>query len=100
MIPYYYVIWLSLILFSIALYAIITHRDGITFLVSAEIILNASLINLVSASSYFDSLKGSSYALLVLVIAVIETVVVIGMLLVLSKKTGSVSFSNLRRTKG
>ncbi len=100
MIPYTDFAVLSAALFAIALYGILSHRNGITFIVSAEIMINAALINFVGAAASFGSLDGASYALITLVIAVLETVAIIGMLIIFSKKTGSVSFSSLRNFKG
>lgn len=100
MIPYSDFTILSGILFVIAIYGILSRRNGVTFIVSAEIIINAALINFIGASTVFDSLDSASYALIVLVIAALETVAIIGMLIVFYKRTGSVSFSELRNFKG
>lgn len=100
MIPYIDFAALSVALFVIAIYGIVSRRNGVTFIVSAEIIINAALINFVAAAASFGSLDGASYALLILVIAVLETVAIIGMLMAFSRRTGSVSFSALRNFKG
>ncbi len=100
MIPYNYFAILSVILFAIAIYGILAKRNGITLVISAEIIINAALINFVGASEVFNSYDGASYALIILIVAVIETVVFIAMLIILSKKTGSVSLSKLRKFRG
>jgi NADH:ubiquinone oxidoreductase subunit K len=100
MIPYNYFAILSVILFAIAIYGILAKRNGITLVISAEIIINAALINFVGASEVFNSYDGASYALIILIMAVIETVVFIAMLIILSKKTGSVSLSKLRKFRG
>ncbi len=100
MISYTDVLVLTGILFAVAIYGIVSRRNGITFIISAEIILNAALINFVAASSAFNSYDGASYALLTLVIAVLETVAIIGMLIVLGKRTNSVSLNKLRNFRG
>lgn len=100
MIPYIDFAILSSVLFAIAVYGIVSRRNGITFIVSAEIIINAALINFAGASGVFSSYDGISYALITLVIAVLETVAIIGMLIIFSRKTGSVSFSKLKELKG
>ncbi len=100
MIPYNYILILSGILFAIAIYGIVSRRNGITFIVAAEIIINAALINFVGASSAFNSYDGASYALITLVIAVLETVAIIGMLIVFSRRTNSLSFSKLKNFRG
>ncbi|MCL5101497.1 MAG: NADH-quinone oxidoreductase subunit NuoK [Candidatus Parvarchaeota archaeon] len=100
MVAYIDFVVLSSILFAIAIFGIISRRNGITFVVSAEIIINAAMINFVGASSAFNSYSGASYALITLVIAVLETVVLLGMLIIFSRKTGSVSFSKMKEFKG
>ena len=100
MIPYNYFVILSVILFAIAVYGILAKKNGITLVISAEIIINAALINFVGASGAFNSYDGASYALITLIMAVIETVVVIAMLIILSRRTGSVSLSELRNFRG
>ena len=100
MIPYNDLAIVSGVLFAIAIYGILAKRNGITFVISAEIIINAALINFAGASSVFDKLNGTSYALITLVIAVFETVAVIGMLIAFSRRTGSVSFSKMKNLRG
>jgi NADH-quinone oxidoreductase subunit K len=94
------VLFLSISLFAIGIYGIISKRNGLGILVSAEIIINASLLNFVAASSSFLSFSGVSYALLVLVMAVLEAVAFMGLLIAYYRKTSSVSLSKLRNYRG
>ncbi|MCL5009428.1 MAG: NADH-quinone oxidoreductase subunit NuoK [Candidatus Parvarchaeota archaeon] len=100
MIPYSYYAVLSSILFSIALFGVITRRNGITLIVSGEIIINAAMINFVAGSGGSGGMNGVSYALLILIIAVFETVAVISMLIALSRRTNSTSLQKLKSTRG
>ena len=100
MISYQNLTIVTSILFAVAVYGILSRRNGVTFIISAEIALNAAILNFVGGSDEFGSLGGASYALMVLVIAVIETVVIISMLITYYKRTGSISFSSLKNLKG
>jgi NADH-quinone oxidoreductase subunit K len=100
MIPYTDFAIVSSIIFVIALYGIITRRNGITLIVSGEIMINAALINFVAGSGEFNNLNGVGYALLTLIIAVFETVSVIAMLIALSRRTNSTSLQKLKNIKG
>ncbi len=100
MIPYSDFAIVSSIIFVIALYGILTRRNGITLVVSGEIMINAALINFVAASGKFGDLNGASYALLILIIAVFETVSIVAMLIALSRRTNSTSLGKLKNLRG
>ncbi len=100
MISYTNFLVLSIILFTIAIYGITTRRNGISFVVSTEIIINAALINFVYGAVSFNSIKGLGYAIVILIISVLETTIILSMLIIYNKRTGSLMFSKLRRIKG
>jgi NADH-quinone oxidoreductase subunit K len=91
---------LTTILFAIGLYGIISRREGISIIISSEIIVNAALINFISAANFYSNLNGVSYALITLIMVVFETVVFIALMVVFSRRTGSLSISKLGRYKG
>ncbi|EFD92488.1 MAG: NADH-ubiquinone oxidoreductase chain 4L [Candidatus Parvarchaeum acidophilus ARMAN-5] len=100
MIPESYFLLLTTILFAIGLYGIISRREGISIIISSEIIVNAALINFISAANFYSNLNGVSYALITLIMVVFETVVFIALMVVFSRRTGSLSISKLGRYKG
>jgi NADH:ubiquinone oxidoreductase subunit K len=100
MVPLSYILFLSVVLFAIGVYGVLSRKNGFGMLISAEIIINAALLNFVGASASLSSLSGASYALIILVMAVLEAVVFVGMLIAYSKKTSSVLLSKLRRFRG
>lgn len=95
-----YFLLLTAVLFAIGLYGIISRREGISIIISSEIIVNAALINFISAANFYSNLNGVSYALITLIMVVFETVVFISLIVVFSRKTGSLSISKLGRYKG
>ena len=100
MIPESYFLLLTTLLFSIGIYGIISRREGISIIISSEIIVNAAIINFISAANFYSNLNGVSYALITLIMVVFETVVFITLIVVFSRKTGSLSISELGRYKG
>ncbi len=100
MIPESYFLLLTTVLFAIGLYGILSRREGISIIISSEIIVNAALINFVSAANFYSKLNGISYALITLIMVVFETVVFIALIVVFSRRTNSLSISKLRRYKG
>jgi NADH-quinone oxidoreductase subunit K len=100
MIPESYFLLLTTLLFSIGIYGIISRKEGVSIIISSEIIVNAAIINFISAANFYSNLNGVSYALITLIMVVFETVVFIALIVVFSRKTGSLSISELGRYKG
>ncbi len=84
MIPLNHFIILSAILFCIGIYGVLTRRNVIGVLMSIELILNAANINLVAFNKYVDptSVLGQVFALFVVAIAAVGSVV--GLVLVIA----------------
>ncbi len=95
-----YFLLLTTVLFVIGLYGILSRREGISILISSEIIVNAAIINFISAANFYSKLNGVSYALITLIMVVFETVVFIALIVIFSRRTGSLSISKLGRFKG
>ncbi len=95
-----YFLLLTSVLFVIGLYGILSRREGISIIISSEIIVNAAIINFVSAANFYSALNGISYALITLIMIVFETVVFIALMVIFSRRTGSLSISKLVRYKG
>nr|WEG88287.1 NADH dehydrogenase subunit 4L [Amana kuocangshanica]WEG88369.1 NADH dehydrogenase subunit 4L [Amana kuocangshanica] len=94
-----YVLFLSVYLFSIGIYGLITSRNMVRALMCLELILNSVNINLVIFSDLFDSrqLKGDIFSIFVIAIAAAEAA--IGLAIVSSihhnKKSTRINQSNL-----
>ncbi|MDD5772782.1 MAG: NADH-quinone oxidoreductase subunit NuoK [bacterium] len=81
MIPLYYYTILSAVLFVIGLIGFLIRRNIILLFMSIEVMLNAVNINLVSFSSYYDSLDGQILSIFVMAIAAAEAAVGFGILI-------------------
>nr|YP_008081700.1 NADH-plastoquinone oxidoreductase chain 4L [Cymbidium sinense]YP_008081778.1 NADH-plastoquinone oxidoreductase chain 4L [Cymbidium tortisepalum]YP_009183410.1 NADH-plastoquinone oxidoreductase subunit 4L [Cymbidium ensifolium]YP_009239545.1 NADH dehydrogenase subunit 4L [Cymbidium kanran]YP_009723010.1 NdhE [Cymbidium sinense x Cymbidium goeringii]YP_009934739.1 NdhE [Cymbidium mastersii]YP_009936218.1 NdhE [Cymbidium tracyanum x Cymbidium faberi]YP_009943097.1 NdhE [Cymbidium lowianum]Y len=94
-----HVLCLSVYLFSIGIYGLITSRSMVRALMCLELILNSVNINLVTFSDIFDSrqLKGEIFAIFVIAIAAAEAA--IGLAIVSSihrnRKSTRINQSNL-----
>ncbi len=84
---------LSLLLFSIGLYGVMTSKVGIKMLISIEILINAAVLNLVSVAGL--SMQPIVLALLVIAIAAAESVVGMSILVAIYRKYGKVNVSLL-----
>nr|YP_010041161.1 NADH-plastoquinone oxidoreductase subunit 4L [Ehrharta erecta]QPA18630.1 NADH-plastoquinone oxidoreductase subunit 4L [Ehrharta erecta] len=72
-----HVLFLSVYLFSIGIYGLITSRNMVRALICLELILNAINLNLVTFSDLFDSrqLKGDIFAIFVIALAAAEAAI-------------------------
>ncbi|WP_333787043.1 F420H2 dehydrogenase subunit FpoK [Methanomethylovorans sp.] len=75
MIPLFYYLALSAIIFSIGLFGFMTQRSGIRMLMCVELMLNAANINLVAFSSYNGDLTGQVFALYSIALAAAEAAI-------------------------
>ena len=84
MIPLHHYVILSAVLFCIGIFGVLTRRNVIGVLMSIELILNAADINLVAFNKYVDaaSVVGQVFALFVIAIAAVGSVV--GLVLVIA----------------
>nr|WCK11975.1 NADH dehydrogenase subunit E [Dendrobium heterocarpum] len=96
-----HVLFLSVYLFSIGIYGLITSRSMVRALMCLELILNSVNINLVTFSDIFNSrqLKGEIFSIFVIVIAIAAAEAAIGLAIVSSihrnRKSTRINQSNL-----
>ena len=88
----------SLILFCVGLYGVMTSKVGIKMLISLEIMINSAVMNLISvAGASSDPLV---LALFVIAIAAVESVVGLSLLVAIYRKFGKVDIPLLSEIKG
>nr|YP_009554007.1 NdhE [Kaempferia elegans]YP_010342893.1 NADH dehydrogenase subunit E [Zingiber teres]YP_010717063.1 NADH-plastoquinone oxidoreductase subunit 4L [Zingiber smilesianum]WEY26450.1 NADH dehydrogenase subunit E [Zingiber striolatum]QBA19309.1 NdhE [Kaempferia elegans]UOA65866.1 NADH dehydrogenase subunit E [Zingiber teres]WDQ40959.1 NADH-plastoquinone oxidoreductase subunit 4L [Zingiber smilesianum] len=94
-----HVLFLSVYLFAIGLYGLITSRNMVRALMCLELILNSVNINLVTFSDIFDSrqLKGNIFSIFIIAVAAAEAA--IGLAIISSihrnRKSTRINQSNL-----
>ena len=74
---------LSVAIFCIGLFGVLTRRNALMFLISVELMLNAANINFVAFSYYHGDVTGQTFALFVMALAAAEVAIGIGIILVL-----------------
>lgn len=87
--PLHYLI-LSAILLVIGTVGIIIRRNIVVILMSIELILNATNINLVVFSKMYGTAHGQAFAIFVIAVAVAEAAVGLGILIALFRNRGTV----------
>ncbi len=84
MIPLGHFVILSMFIFCIGVFGVLTQRNAIRFLISVELILNAANINLVAFNKYYGSPDGLGQIFALFVIAIAAAASVVGLVLVIA----------------
>ena len=104
MIPLYWFLTLSAILFSLGLFAVITRRNTISILMGIELMLNAANINLLAFWRYLyapqGDMDGLIFALIVFVAAAAEVAVGLGLIVSAYRKRNTIIANELDTLKG
>ncbi len=90
---------LSLILFSIGLYGVMTSNIGIKMLISIEILINAAILNLVMVAIAYGNIDPILMALFGIAIGAVESVVGLSLLTATYRKFGRVAIALLKEIK-
>ncbi|MGC8645488.1 MAG: NADH-quinone oxidoreductase subunit NuoK [Thermoplasmata archaeon] len=88
--------FLSITILSIGIYSFLTSKTVVKALISVEIMINAGLVNLIGASSYYGTAEGADLTLFILVIAAAETVVAIALFVAVFRRKGSAGLDVLK----
>lgn len=100
MIPIEHYFIVSGILFCIGLLGLLIRRNVLLILLSIELMLNATNLNLVAASSLHGVLDGQVMAFFVMVIAAAEVTIALSIVVLLFRKKDSVDTDDIRLLKG
>ena len=84
MIPLGHIVALSIFLFCVGIYGVLTQRNTIRFLIAVELILNAANINLIAFNKYQGTPDGLGQVFALLVIGVAAAASVVGLVLVIA----------------
>ncbi|MCL4342148.1 MAG: NADH-quinone oxidoreductase subunit NuoK [Candidatus Thermoplasmatota archaeon] len=91
--------FLSLILFVVGLYGVMTSNIGIKMLISIEILINSAILNLVAVAVYYGSVSPIIMALFGIAIGAVESVIGLSLLTATYRKVGKVVLSLLKEIR-
>lgn len=76
-------LFVSVILFTIGIYGVMSRRNAVTILMSVELMLNAVAINFISFAVYTDHdlFRGLIFAVFVIIVAAAEVGLALGIIL-------------------
>lgn len=87
---------ISVILFSLGVYAVITRRNAIMMLMGIELILNSANINFLAFSRYGGlNIEGQMAAIFVIILAAAEAAVALAIVLNIYKRFNSVNVDEI-----
>ena len=98
----YHMLFISTTLFFIGVYGFFTRRNLVTMLMSVELILNSVNLNFIAFNKYlwYDKLDGLFFTIFIIAIAAAEATLVLAIVLVVSKRYGSVETIEISNLKG
>lgn len=102
MIPLYYFLFLSTVLFSLGLWGALTRRNVIRVLLCIELMLNAVNINMVAFNRYLtpELLTGQIFSIFIITIAAAEAAVGLAIVLMIVRRRGITDINKLNLLKG
>jgi NADH-quinone oxidoreductase subunit K len=95
-----YIVFFSLMLFSIGVYGVLVRRNLVFMLISIEIMLNAVAVIFVAASSYHGTSDGQIMYLLVLTLAASEVAIGLSLLIHMYRRRHTLDVDQLSSMRG
>ena len=86
---------ISIIIFTIGVYGIITQRSGIKILMCIELLLNSANLNLVAFSSYNGNATGQVFAIFSIAIGAAEAAIGFAILVALFRLRDTINLDNI-----
>ena len=89
-VPFQHVLLLSVLLFILGMFCVLTRRNLIMILLGVEIMLNAASVAFVGAALQWRQMEGQAMALFILTVAATEVSVGLALIVAIYRRTGSV----------
>ncbi|MBI3603139.1 MAG: NADH-quinone oxidoreductase subunit NuoK [Nitrospirae bacterium] len=99
MIPLSYYVILSAIVFVTGLVGVLIRRNIIIILLSVELMLNATNINFVAFSQYFQNVAGQVFVFFTLTVAAAEVAVGLAIIIALYRSKSSINVDEFQLLK-
>jgi len=95
MIPLIYVLTVSLMMFTVGLYGILTVKGGIRLLISIEILVNSANLNIVAWAVNIADSSGIMFVLFSIAIAAAEAAIGFAIFVALYRQTKGIGLKSL-----
>jgi len=92
---------ISVILFALGIFAVLTRRNAIAILMGIELILNSCNINFVAFSHYITgNINGQMFAIFVIMLAAAEAAVALAIIIAIYQRFRTISPDETNSLKG
>ena len=93
-------LFVSVILFSLGLFGVITRRNGVAVLMGVELILNAANLNFLAFARFGGmNMAGHVYALFVIVLAAAEAAVALAIIIIIFNNYKTINVDEVSELK-
>jgi len=99
MVPLSYYVTLSAIVFATGLVGVLIRRNIIIILLSVELMLNATNINFVAFSHYYQNVAGQVFVFFALTVAAAEVAVGLAIIIALHRSKASINVDEFKLLK-
>ena len=100
MIPTYFYLALSAVLFTLGVVGVLTRRKAIIIFMSVELMLNSANLAFVAFARQFQDLSGQVFVFFVMVVAAAEVAVGLALIVTIFRSKQSISVDELHQLKG
>ena len=100
MIPTYFYVALSAVLFTLGVVGVLTRRNAIIVFMSVELMLNSANLAFVAFARQFMDLSGQVFVFFVMVVAAAEVAVGLALIVTIFRSKQSISVDELTQLQG
>jgi NADH-quinone oxidoreductase subunit K len=100
MLPVYYYVGLSAILFTLGALGVLIRRNAIVIFMSIELMLNSANLAFVAYARYYQSLRGQIFVFFVMTVAAAEVAVGLALIVAIFRTKHSIDVDQMSNLKG
>jgi NADH-quinone oxidoreductase subunit K len=100
MLPVYYFLGLSIILFTIGALGVLIRRNAIVIFMSVELMLNAANLAFVAYARYWQSMNGQIFVFFIMTVAAAEVAIGLALIVTIFRTKASIDVDQISTLKG
>jgi NADH-quinone oxidoreductase subunit K len=100
MLPVYYYVGLSVILFTIGALGVLIRRNAIVIFMSVELMLNAANLAFVAYARYWQSMNGQIFVFFIMTVAAAEVAIGLALIVTIFRTKASIDVDQISTLKG
>lgn len=100
MLPVYYYLGLSIILFTIGALGVLIRRNAIVVFMSVELMLNAANLTFVAYARYWQSMNGQIFVFFIMTVAAAEVAIGLALIVTIFRTKASIDVDQISTLKG